>query len=264
MRIFHGLIGLFFVLGAVGSGCGSAPVAPADLQMPCRDDSACSGRTPRCDRSTGLCVVCLVDWQKWNGADDQPLYFLLAKKVLEQGSLYDPFDVRRLSTFGGQTYLQATFAAVSPMFYMNMLDSGAFGVVVVGLIVGAFTTRGLRPAHVVPLGAGLALYVFLLGVRLNTTSLYTGVAAYLGIYRTLHFSPTRGVDRRPTWPIDPRLLVVIALLTVTCYVLRTSNVVAVCTFVGVLLLSAYFSGARAPMGGACARRTALPPEPGPS
>lgn len=46
-------------LGAIG--CGASPAAAPDLQTLCRDDGACGGRTPRCDRGTGQCVACLVD-----------------------------------------------------------------------------------------------------------------------------------------------------------------------------------------------------------
>jgi hypothetical protein len=193
-----------------------------------------------------LAYLGLAGTQSFEPSDDHGLYFTLVKKVLEQGSMVDPFDVRRISTFGGQIYLEAAFASVASMQYLNALDGGLFGIVLVGLIGGSFITRGLRPAHVVPMGAALVLVVFLLSVRVNTASLLSAACVHVGLYRTLHFSPTPGADRKARWPIEPSLLCVVALLTVTCFVLRTSNAIPVCAFVGILLIASYLSGARRP------------------
>jgi hypothetical protein len=194
-----------------------------------------------------LQFLAMAGQQIFQASDDYGLYFTLVQKVLQQGSMVDPFDVRRLSTFGGQIYLEAQFVAVAPMYFLNALDTGLFGIVLMGLIGGMFTSRGLRPAHVVPLGAALLLVVFLLTVRLNTASLMSAAAMHFGLYRTLHFSPARGADRRPRWPIEQPLLCVLALLTVTCFVLRTSNAIPVCLFMAILLVASYVTGERKPL-----------------
>jgi hypothetical protein len=193
-----------------------------------------------------MCVVGLVGWQQYNPNDDQPLYFLLIQKLLQQGSLYDPFDVRRISTFGGHLYLQAAYVAVVPYYCLNAFDPGLFTLVLLGLVAGHFTSRGLKPSDVVPMGAGFVLVLFLISVRANTASLFSGASAYFAIYRTLHF-PAPGAGDGPRWPIEPRLAIVLALMVATCIGLRTSNAIPSCTFMLVLFGASYLSGQKKPL-----------------
>jgi hypothetical protein len=52
-------------------------------------------------------VYCFAGASGWilNGNDDQAAYLIFPKKILATGTLIDPFSLRRLTTFGGYSYL---------------------------------------------------------------------------------------------------------------------------------------------------------------
>jgi hypothetical protein len=41
---------------------------------------------------------------RYQGADDRGAYFMHARKILETGTLYEPFSFRRLASYGGQAF----------------------------------------------------------------------------------------------------------------------------------------------------------------
>lgn len=176
--------------------------------------------------------------QGFQPSDDPPLYYVFAEKLVQTGSFYEPYAARRITTFGGQVYLHASFLAVAPICYINVVDDGIGLVVVVALLVGGCGPAGLKARHAAPLALALLLLFSLQNVRVNSGSLLTGVAAVLTLYRTLRVPLGTGIaPDRPTWPIETRRVIALAGLVVTCIVLRTSSTAAVVPFVAIVFCS---------------------------
>jgi len=127
-------------------------------------------------------------------ADDLGAYFLHAKKILETGSLYEPFSFRRMASYGGQSFLQALLLVVAPLDRVNLLDKGVCRLAVgIALLAYALTgpNRSLLAALVVSYAVGV-YYDF----ATNTASLFSGVLAFAGLWMTLE-----GCRREPRRPI---------------------------------------------------------------
>ena len=183
--------------------------------------------------------------QQFQPSDDPPLYFVFAERLLQTGSLLEPFAGRRITTFGGQPYLHASFLSVAPICYLHVVDAGISLVLVVALLVGHLGRGRLRAWHGAPLGLAFLLLFSLTDVRVNTGSLMSGVAAILTLYRTVR-APFRLEADRPAWPMDGRRAVALAALAVVCIVLRTSNAAAVLPFIVLVTASDFILGSRRP------------------
>ncbi len=177
-------------------------------------------------------------------SDDPPLYFVLPKKLLETGSLFEPFSARRISTLGGQPYLHALFLAVAPLYYLHVVDAGIALVLTVALLVGYVGRSGLKGWHAAPLGLALLLLFTLINVRINTASQLSGVPVILTLYRSLRVPLAPDGDRK--WPMATRRLVVIAALAVVAILMRTSNAPAVLPFILLVLASDFALATRRP------------------
>jgi hypothetical protein len=166
-------------------------------------------------------------------SDDGPLYFLLPERLLQTGSFYDPFNVRRLAAYGGQSYLHALYLTVAAPGYLHVLDGGLGFGILAGLLLadgGARPTR--RDLECVWLA--IVLLATLHHVRTNTASLMTGCAVFLGIYHTL-----RRFCHTPA-PLNPartsRYAMLIGALVAGAVLLRTSNGIPAAAFAGLALL----------------------------
>jgi hypothetical protein len=168
----------------------------------------------------------------FNYPDDHALYFAFPRKILATGTMFEPLAARRLQTLGGQDYLHAMFTAVAPIWFLHGVDRGIFVVLDTALVVGAFTSGGLRTRHVVPLGLALLTQFTLPDVLVNSTSLYSGVALLLGLFRTLRWAETA---RPGPWSMDPRRATVLGFMAATCVVVRTPNLVPVATFLALAI-----------------------------
>jgi hypothetical protein len=189
----------------------------------------------------------------FNDSDDPPLYFTMAEKIVQAGSLLEPFAARRVVTFGGHMYLEAAFFAVSTPFYAWAVDQGLGAIVTMALLVGEIRRRGLRGSQWVPLGLTFLLFFSLVSARRNTASLFTGVATILTLYRTfrvpLDEEPGRGPasgNDPPRWPLETRRLVAVGALTCVPILLRTSTAAGILPFVTLLVASDYVLGNRRP------------------
>jgi hypothetical protein len=174
----------------------------------------------------------------FNRPDDYVLYFVFPRKILATGTMFEPLAARRLQTLGGQDYLHAMFTTVAPLRFVHGLDRGIFVVLDTALIVGAFTTDGLRARHVVPLGLGLLTAFWLPEVLNNSTSLYSGVALLLGLFRTLRWGDA---VRSGPWWMDPRRAAVLGLAGATCVIVRAPNLVPVATFLALAIASDFLA-----------------------
>jgi hypothetical protein len=117
-----------------------------------------------------------------NPFDDDVSYTALLKRLLDIGDMDDPFNFRRISAYGGQTLLQALGGARGSIENVHLVDRSVFETISLLLIVGY--GRKLRaPAYWTAL---VVMVVLLLpDVSINTASYWTGLAFFLGLYRTI-------------------------------------------------------------------------------
>jgi hypothetical protein len=119
------------------------------------------------------------EWDDWQG------YLGLPVKLLARGSVVEPFGFRRMSAFGGQTYLHALLLLAVDLGKTNILDMGLAPLVAVIVLA---TLPGERRALDAVAGGLAGLVV--LGMpfsRYNTSSTMTGVALVLGLYATMRY-----------------------------------------------------------------------------
>ncbi len=149
----------------------------------------------------GLALVALlgryasaVTHQALSCSDDDIAYFAFVTRLLDTGSLLDPFSLRRLSAYGGQTFLQALVMVAGDADNAYLVDRGIAVVVAFGLVLGFFRERGrggeagLKPVHYL---LALLLTVVLPLPLLNSSSHVGGLAMFLALFRTLERAPRR-------------------------------------------------------------------------
>ncbi|MFQ5764918.1 MAG: hypothetical protein ACE5GT_08320, partial [Rhodospirillales bacterium] len=128
-----------------------------------------------------------VSYQAMSCTDDDIAYFTYVARLLQTGTLLEPFSLRRLSGYGGQTFLQALVVVIGDEDNAYLVDRGVAFIISFGLVVGFF--RGFRAAPAVPILAALALTVILPLPLLNSSSHVTGLTMLLTLFRTLHRLP---------------------------------------------------------------------------
>jgi hypothetical protein len=161
--------------------------------------------------------------------DDAPFYMPLAEKLVQTGSMLEPFAARRIVILGGHVYLHAIFLAVGSPYYLHVVDSGLCPIIAVGLVVGHVRRSGLKDQDMAPLVLALLLFFSLRSVRVNTGSLYSGVVAVVTLYRTVRV-PLGTEPRAPAWPMETQRVCILASLTLAAILLRTSLAGAVMPF----------------------------------
>jgi hypothetical protein len=176
----------------------------------------------------GLCVLAIVQYlggasgQHLNANDDQAAYIIFARKILATGTLVDPFSMRRITAYGGHSFLQAlTIIGTSTPLQISLLDIGVCLFVVIALVMGAVgskTSRVLRALVVLP----VLFLLTLPDIRLNTASEMSGVLFFLALYRTAAWS---GFKERPTSGA-----LVLGLIAAGACSLRQSYLVPVAVF----------------------------------
>lgn len=126
-----------------------------------------------------------------NVNDDHIAYLVFPKKILATGSLIEPFSLRRMTAYGGQSFLLALalLGSASPM-QAPLLDFGLSLVVVLSLILGAADRRTPRELLLLP----VLFVVSLENLRANTASEMSGVVFFLALFRTARWS---GFKERP-------------------------------------------------------------------
>jgi hypothetical protein len=119
-----------------------------------------------------------------NGNDDQAAYLIFPKKILGSGTLIDPFSMRRITTYGGHSFLQALAILGAPStLQASLLDLGICTIVALLLIVGAAhdeSSRLTRNLLVLP----AFFLVTLQNTRFNSASEMSGVVFFLAMFRT--------------------------------------------------------------------------------
>ncbi len=125
-----------------------------------------------------------------NPYDDRVAYTPFVKRLLEAGNLVEPFSLRRLSAYGGQTCLLALAALRGDVESTDLLDRGIFQVVAVIAVIGLARRRQLH------LAAIAIVVVFVLGVwdmSINSAGTWTGFACFTAAYA---FATRDDVPRR--------------------------------------------------------------------
>jgi hypothetical protein len=162
-------------------------------------------------------------------SDDPALYWPFAEDFLRTGTLIEPFCFRRITTYGGQSYLHAIALLYSRHDQLFSMDGGVGLAMVMGLAAGDALRR--PKGRVVRLAMVVAFVISLGQVRQNVASLMTDVASMYALYVTT----ARIASRRAAGALAWREAIVIGGLVGTNVVLRTSNAVAVCSFVACAL-----------------------------
>lgn len=130
-----------------------------------------------CVRMVG--AVAALDRNPW---DDDLAYTPFIKRLLDTGDLIEPFSFRRLGAYGGQTVLQALAAARGTLANVHLVDKG------LGLGIALLAMTGYaRERRTPPVWLALiALVVLVLPeTAINTASYWTGVVAFLALYRSV-------------------------------------------------------------------------------
>jgi hypothetical protein len=196
---------------------------------------------------TVLCVVAECGDHRFQTSDDLPFYFMLPEKLLQTGSMFEPFAARRASLFGGLVYLNAAFVAGASPYYLFVVDAGLSVVLVLALLGGM-----LRPLEgrlqAVQLALAAALLFTFRDVRVNTNSEVSGVVVLLALYR-MAGEPLRADGARPLWPVEPGRLVALSALALTAILLRISNAPAVLLFLSFVVAHDFLRGADRPWSG---------------
>lgn len=129
----------------------------------------------------------VVHYQAFSCGDDDIAYFPFISRLLQTGTLLDPFSLRRLAAYGGQTFLQALIGATGSEDNAFLMDRGIAVCVSLGLTLGFYRNRpGLG---VLPYALTLLLIFVLPFPLLNSASQTTGLAMFLTLFRTLERSP---------------------------------------------------------------------------
>jgi hypothetical protein len=181
-------------------------------------------------------------------SDDPTLYMTLPEKLMQTGSMLEPFAARRMPILGGHVYLQAIFLAVGSPYYLYVVDGGLCVAIAVGLLVGQVKGSGLKDRHIVPLALVFLLFFGLRCVRVNTGSIYSGVVGIVTLYRTARVSLGGDLDR-PVWPIEIRRVVLLAAFAAVTILLRSSLAGDVLPFAVLLIASDFVRGNRQPWKG---------------
>jgi hypothetical protein len=130
-----------------------------------------------------------------NPSDDWPAYLSFIRKLLQTGGLVEPFSVRRMAAYGGQTLLQALTSVVARETQIQLFDGGVCLVLTVGLVVG-FAREARSVVWMLLTLTALAVLMLPDG-RANSASEMSGVVGFVAAWRTATF-----VDRRDLrgWP----------------------------------------------------------------
>jgi len=173
-----------------------------------------------CVRMVG--AVAALDRNPW---DDDIAYTPLVKRLLDAGNLVEPFSFRRLGAYGGQTVLAALGAARGTLANVHLIDKGLGLGVALLVMIGHARERRTQPAWL----ALIALVVLLLPeIAINTASYWTGVVAFLALYRTVV---------REQWPL-------VGLMAAATCTLRQNFLATVAVFLASVLLGRLVTLAR--------------------
>jgi hypothetical protein len=133
---------------------------------------------------------------RWEPNDDAIAYAMFPKKMLETGSLVEPFSNRRIVSFGGYHYLHTLVLSLRSHHELHLLDRGIATVLTAALLVSV-ARRRLGASWLLACLAGVVFMLFppmrvnlaptcvlsLFSLGLLETFLLTGEEARLAVWR---------------------------------------------------------------------------------
>ncbi len=168
-----------------------------------------------------------------NPSDDWPAYLPMVHKLLRTGTLIEPFSVRRMAAYGGQTLLQAFALIVAPDTQIQVFDGAVCLVVAVGLVLGA--ARAVRGSAWTLLLLAAAVPLMLPDDRANSASELSAVVGFVALWRTIALVDRDARrDRAAAW--------LIAMQAAFVCTLRQNELPAVACMLLALALGATGSG----------------------
>ncbi len=134
-----------------------------------------------------------VHYQAMSCGDDDIAYFPMIVRLLQTGTLIEPFSLRRLAGYGGHTFLQSLVVATGTEANAYLMDRGIALVAAFGLVLGLFRDRA--SGDLVPVALALLLVVLMPFPLLNSHSHLTGLVLFLTLLRSLdHLRETVAVN----------------------------------------------------------------------
>jgi len=138
-----------------------------------------------------------------NPNDDDPAYIYFAQRLLHTGGLVDPFNFRRVTSYGGSTLYQSLFLRVTGVDSLRGFEYCFAALVLVAVAVGTLERRWL-PLGTVLIGAGLFVGYAVGPVR-NLSATFSVAVLALSAWQLLgHVRPAPEADQ-------PLLYVVLGL-----------------------------------------------------
>lgn len=133
----------------------------------------------------------IAEWHT-NPYDDDIAYLAFVKKMLDTGTLIEPFSFRRLSALGGQSLFIELVSVRAVPSQGHTFDRSICLLMVVLLLWGFRTGR--RRAPILAFILGTTFFLTLPSIAINTASYYSGVAFFLALFRTVMW-----LGQRPAW-----------------------------------------------------------------
>jgi hypothetical protein len=178
-----------------------------------------------------IAFLCSIAWpHQVDPNDDLICYLMLPERILQTGTLMEPFSVRRMGTLGGHSLLQALTMIVGNERSGHVADSGLGMLVWFGILWGMLSKAvpGMWWLRFLV----LFLAVFLPVPRINTMSSLTGTALLAALFVTLdRWNDAKKTDWRSLLPIG--LLVAGAASLRPIYLLPAAGIVGL---FGILML----------------------------
>lgn len=152
-------------------------------------------------------------------ADDGIVYGTFVQKILQTGTLIEPFSLRRAGAYGGQSFLEALIqcGGTGRVCRLLVLEEGICRLLLCGLairLVGGGVSRH-APARLLAGIVGIAIVCVPI-IRTNSNALLTGVVICLGLF--MHLKKTEILTRRA----DFASISIAALLLMAAATLRPS------------------------------------------
>ncbi len=142
-----------------------------------------------------------------NPNDDWVAYLPFVRKILQTGTFVDPFSVRRMAAYGGQSYLQALTLIVAEVSRVQIFDGGICLVLSFALIFG-FAREARRISWTILLLVGLVV-IMLPDNRANSAAEMSGVVGFVAAWRTVVL-----IDRAGLRGARPALLTALSMAAV--------------------------------------------------
>ena len=142
-----------------------------------------------------------------NAYDDDVAYLAFVRKLIETGTLIEPFSFRRMSAFGGQTVFQSLLIPHASYLQLNTFDRGICVLLIVALILGHRSGRRRMPLAFTALVLGF--FLTLPNNSINSAPHFAGFAFFLGMFRTMVF--VREDDR-----VSSKAIVLALVAIATC------------------------------------------------